>query len=96
MEKTMKFWQALVLNIFTGVIICGVTVLMTRASNKVDKNDEVIKNKADISFVVDQDNIIKDRLGKHEQTDDQRWNMLFKRLDQSEQQQNLILSKLIR
>lgn len=51
MDKTMKLWHALALNILTGVIT-GLTLLsFTRAGQKIDKNDEVIKSKADIVYV---------------------------------------------
>lgn len=95
MEKTMTIRQAIIMNLIVGIVLCGCTFLFTRANTAIDKNNEIIKNKAEISFVIDQDNVIKDKLTKHEQADDKRWDMLFKRFDQMEQQQNLIISKMM-
>jgi len=91
----MTVRTAIIMNIIVGIILCGCTFIFTRANTAIDKNNEVIRNKADISFVIDQDNVIKDRVSKHEQNDDKRWDILFKRLDDSENRQNLILSKMI-
>jgi uncharacterized membrane-anchored protein YhcB (DUF1043 family) len=100
MDKTMKLWHALALNILTGVIT-GLTLLsFTRAGQKIDKNDEVIKDlqekKANVSFVIDQDNIVKENLKTHIDTDDKRWNQLFGELQNIKSQQNIIITKLIK
>lgn len=64
MDKTMKLWQALTLNILTG-IITGLTLLsFTRAGQKIDKNDEVIRAKADIVYVDRKDTDLKNDIDK--------------------------------
>lgn len=60
----MKFWQMLVSNLIVGVIT-GLFILgFTRAGQKVDKNDEVIKSKADIVYVDSRDLEIKKEVDK--------------------------------
>lgn len=96
MDKQMTWKQGILLNTILLLLGCFVTYGLTRSGKAIDKNDEVIKNKADISFVVDQDNQIKSKLNDHVISDDKRWEQLFIDVKGIKDQQNIIINELIK
>lgn len=95
MDENMTKKQGLIQSLIVLILGCLLTYGLTRAGRQVDKNDEVIKNKADISFVVDQDNQIKTKLNDHVVSDDKRWEQLFFEVKGIKDQQNIIINELI-
>lgn len=95
MDKQMTWRQGLILNLGLLVIGCFLTYAFTRHGQSIDKNDEVIKSKADITFVIDQDNQIKDKVKDHQTSDDKRWNQLFDELKGIKEQQNILINRAI-
>lgn len=79
MDKTMKLWQVALTNILTGAILCFITYAFTRAGNRVDENDKVIKELAKVSYVDNRDKELKSEIDN--KVDKDTFNELKKSID---------------
>lgn len=68
----MKAWQMYLSNLIVGITTGLVILAFTRGGQKIDKDNEIIKSKADIVYVDRQDAGLNDQLRLHEIRDDQK------------------------
>jgi hypothetical protein len=99
-KETMKsnptWWQTISLTLVCSLITAFFAWGLTRSSNNADNFTKKFDEKADIKFVIDQDNQIKTNLKNHVESDDKRWNIMFDDLKEIKENQRLIYNKLIK
>jgi len=99
-QETMKsnptWWQTILLTFVCTLIGIVVAWGLTRGSQNADAFKKKFDEKADVIFVIDQDNQIKSNLKAHVESDDKRWNMILDDIKEIKENQRLIYNKLIK
>lgn len=96
MRGNPTWWQTILLSLVCSLVTALFAWGLARQSQNTDSFAKKFNEKADITFVIDQDNQIKTNLKAHVEADDKRWNIVFDDLKEIKENQRLIYNKLIK